>query len=229
MQTEYTSLKSAKDAAGGVSSRNSKMPGSSFALTPSKCQTGSKLAKVPGSVCDKCYAVKSEKMYPSVRVGWMSNYLSATKMIEENPAQWAKAMAYQISRHAIKSGENYHRWFDAGDLQSTAMLDAIVMACELTPHIQHWLPTRELAFVKASKRKIPVNLVVRISSTMIGDKPRSASHTSTVHAHGQDFAGRSCPSTTAKHRALNGGKPGCGPCRDCWDDSISNVSYPLHH
>jgi len=228
MQTEYTSLQSAKAAAGGVSSRNSKMPGSSFALSPTKCKVGSKLAKVPGSVCAKCYAMTSERMYPSVRQGWLSNYLAATKMIEENPAQWAAAMAFQITRHALKSGEPYHRWFDAGDLQSVAMLDAIKMACALTPHIKHWLPTRELSFVKASKRPVPKNLVVRISSTMIGDKPRNAPNTSTVHSHGQAFAGRSCPSTTAEHRAANGGKPGCADCRACWSKRVKNVSYPLH-
>jgi hypothetical protein len=228
MKTEYTSLKSAKDAAGGVSSRNSKMPGSSFAITPTKCITGEKLAEVPGSVCFKCYAVRAEGRYASVRQGWLANYLAATRMIEENPAQWAKAMAFQVSRHALKSGELYHRWFDAGDLQSTAMLDAIIMVCELTPHIKHWLPTRELAFVKASKRPIPANLVIRISSTMIGDKPRNAPNTSTVHAHGQKFSGRSCPSTTAEHRAANGGKPGCADCRACWSKKVKNVSYPLH-
>jgi len=228
MQTEYTSLQSAKDAAGGVSSRNSKMPGSSFALSPTKCKVGSKLAKVPGSVCAKCYAMTSERMYPSVRQGWLSNYLAATKMIEENPAQWAKAMAYQVARHALKSGEPFHRWFDAGDLQSVAMLDAIIAVCLLTPNIKHWLPTRELTFVKASKRPVPTNLVIRISSTMVGDLPRNAPNTSTVHSHGQTFVGKPCPSTTAEHRALNGGKPCCGPCRACWDKSVPNVPYPLH-
>ena len=52
-----------KREAGGISSRNSKMPGSSYALPPSKCQTGAKLMQVEGSTCHKCYAVKSERMY----------------------------------------------------------------------------------------------------------------------------------------------------------------------
>jgi hypothetical protein len=112
------SLASTKREAGGISSRNSKMPGSSYALPPSKCQTGAKLMQIEGSTCHKCYAVKSERMYTSVRIGWADNYLKATRMIAEMPAHWAKAMAFQIMHHAKKNNEDYHRWFDAGDLQS---------------------------------------------------------------------------------------------------------------
>src|SRR5512139_1235640 len=165
MQAEFT-LKNAKEQAGAVSSRNSKVPGSSFALPPSKCLVGAKLAQLAGSVCHKCYAVKSERMYTSVRTGWLNNYLSATKLIDAMPEQWARAIAFQIKHHATKNAENFHRWFDAGDLQSVAMLKAIARACELTPHVKHWLPTREAKIV-ADWRKAggvePSNLVIRIS------------------------------------------------------------------
>jgi hypothetical protein len=226
------SLASAKREAGGVSSRNSKMPGSSFALPPSKCGTGGKLMSVPGSTCEKCYAVKSERMYPSVRQGWGENYLKATTMIAAHPEHWARAMAFQVAHHAKKNNEDYHRWFDAGDLQSVDRLAAIVLVCLLTPHIKHWLPTREAKIV-ADWRKAggvePDNLVIRISSTMIGDKPRNAPNTSTVHDEGQAYVGHECPSDTPAHRALHKeGKANCGPCRACWTKEVPNVSYPLH-
>ena len=231
MQTEYTSQAKAKADAGGISSRNSKMPGSSYAITPSKCIVGAKLALLKDSVCFNCYAVKSERMYPSVKQGWGENYLKATHMIANHPAQWAKAMAFQIRHQAKKNGENYHRWFDAGDLQGVPMMIAIAMVCELTPEILHWLPTREMQIV-ALWRKAggiePANLVIRASATMIGDKPRNAPNTSTVHRHGESFVGKACPSTTKRHRDSNGGKPSCFDCRDCWDKSVPNVSYPLH-
>lgn len=226
------SLASAKREAGGVSSRNSKMPGSSFALPPSKCVTGGKLMGVAGSTCEKCYAVKSERMYPSVRQGWGENYLKATTMIAAHPDHWARAMAFQITHHAKKNAEDYHRWFDAGDLQSVEMLRAIVLVCLLTPHVKHWLPTREAKIV-ADWRKAggvePANLVIRISSTMIGDKPRNAPNTSTVHRYGEAHVGHACPSDTAEHRAQSkDGKANCASCRACWSRSVSNVSYPLH-
>ena len=38
----------------------------------------------------------------------------------------------------------FHRWFDSGDLQSLSHLMKIIEVCEHTPHIKHWLATREL-------------------------------------------------------------------------------------
>jgi hypothetical protein len=228
----YTSQAKAKQEAGGVSSRNSKMPGSSWAISPSKCGVGSKLTAVKGSVCHKCYAMKSEAMYPSVKQGWGENYLKATSMIANHPERWAQAMAFQVKHQAKKNAEPYHRWFDAGDLQSVEMLRAIVLVCELTPDVMHWIPTRESKIV-ADWRKAggvePRNLVIRISSTMIDDKPRNAPNTSTVHSKNSKlYVGHACPSSSKRHRASNGGKPSCFDCRACWDKSVPNVSYPLH-
>jgi hypothetical protein len=230
----FTSQASAKAEAGGVSSRNSAMPGSSWALPPSECLIGKKLVDVEGSVCHKCYAARTEKMYPSARQGWGENYLKATRMIAEHPERWAQAMTFQIKWQAKTNAEPYHRWFDAGDLQSVEMLKAIAKVCEQTPEIHHWLPTRELKIVldwlKAGG-KVPANLVIRVSSTMVGDKPRAAAFTSTVHRKGEPHYGHACPKATPEHRAANfknPGKPYCADCRACWDPSVPNVSYPLH-
>ena len=42
---------------GGLS-KPSKMPGWAYGLPAKECKTGSKLVKVPGSVCHGCYALK---------------------------------------------------------------------------------------------------------------------------------------------------------------------------
>jgi hypothetical protein len=214
---------SAQRDAGTVSIRNSKMPGSSFAVTATKCNVGSKLAPIEGSTCHKCYALKLEKLRPSVAQGWGANYLKATRMIAEAPEQWSKAMAFQVMKAAEKTGESYHRWFDSGDLADLNMLKAIVRVCELTPTIKHWLPTREAGVLKAFLREggeLPANLVVRLSATMVDDKPISGhAHTSTVHKASSPI-GIAC-------EARNRGNS-CGPCRACWDGLVPNVSYPLH-
>ena len=220
----YTTMAAAQRDAGQVSIRNSKMPGSTFAVTTDHCNVGAKLAKIEGSTCHDCYAIRIEKRYPSAHMGWSSNYLKATRMIEERPEQWAAAMAFQIHRMAEKTSEPFHRWFDGGDIASLAMLRAIVRVCELTPTIKHWLPTREAAVVKAfmAERTFPSNLVVRVSSTMIDDKPiASYAHTSTVHTKALKPMGTVCEARTRGNM--------CGPCRACWSDSVKNVSYPLHH
>jgi hypothetical protein len=216
------SVASAMRDAGRVSLGNGKMPGSTFAVTVDKCKVGRKLAEIKGSTCHKCYAATLEKLRPSVHQGWTNNYFKATRMIAERPDLWARAMAFQIEKAAEKSGEAFHRWFDGGDLDSLAMLHAIVLTCELTPSIKHWLPTREAAVVKAflRERAFPANLVVRVSATMIGDKPLAYANTSTVHRKGEEHEGIPCE---ARQRGNQ-----CGPCRACWQGDVANVSYPLH-
>jgi hypothetical protein len=217
-------LKQSQAEAGAISTRNSKMPGSSFAISAKRCQVGSKLAKVEGSTCSRCYALKLQKMRPSVDQGWEANYLKATQLIAQAPEKWAKAMAFQIDKAATKTGQPFHRWFDSGDLQSVEMLRAIVLTAEATPAIRHWLPTREARIVKdyvTTFGHFPDNLIVRVSSTMVGDAPvTSHPWTSTVHKKGQAANGHVCPASKQGNA--------CQDCRACWDKSVPNVSYPLH-
>ena len=207
-----------------ISAGNSKMPGSTFSTDAFACKVGSKLAKVEGSVCSGCYARKLQKLRPSVNQGWQANYIKATTMIADNPERLADAVAFQIKRIAAKSQEYFHRWFDSGDLDSVDMLRAIVIACEKTPYFKHWLPTREAKIVKEYRKrygKEPSNLVIRVSSTMIGDKPMSGhTLTSTVHRKGESVHGYACPAPTQGNN--------CGDCRACWTKTVANISYTKH-
>lgn len=217
-------VKGAVEAAGRVSEGNSKMPGSTFAISAKHCKVGAKLATVKGSVCDRCYALKLQKLRPSVDKGWTANYEKAVTLIERNPAQWVAACVFQIGRIAVKTGVGFHRWFDSGDLQSVAMLEAICEVARQTPTIKHWLPTREAKIVKDHAKAghvIPENLVIRVSATMIGDTPvRGYANTSTVHRKGETPEGHVCPAPE------QGGN--CGDCRACWSKDVANVSYKLH-
>ena len=217
-------LKASQAIAGKMSNRNSKMPGSTFAISAFHCNVGSKLAKIEGSVCHRCYAIKLQKLRPSVNQGWTNNLETAVESIASNPDAWAEAAAFQIERMALKSGEMFHRWFDSGDLQSVEMLAAICHVAAITPGIKHWLPTREAGYVKQYKQAggvVPSNLVIRVSATMINDAPvRGYANTSTVHRKGADVQGLICPASQ------QGGA--CGDCRACWTPEVANVSYPLH-
>jgi hypothetical protein len=221
----YT-LKTAIEQAGRVSSGNSKMPGSTFAISAKRCNVGGKLSTIEGSTCSRCYALKLQKLRPSVDQGWEANYLKATRMIEQAPSKWADAMAFQILRAYKKTGEPYHRWFDSGDLQSVEMLRAIVLVCERTPDIRHWLPTREAKIVRdylSEVGNLPDNLVIRVSATMVDDKPvKSHGWTSTVHRKSGKLppTGHVCPASQQGNA--------CGSCRACWSHEVANVSYPLH-
>jgi len=184
-----TTLKEAQSA-GKISIGNTKMPGSTFAVSAKHCNVGGKLADLEGSVCYECYALRLQNFRPTVNAGWTGNLDKA------------------------------NRWFDSGDLQSVEMLEAICEVARTTPQIRHWLPTRETKIINDFTGSIPDNLIVRVSSPMIDDKPiNKYIWTSTVHKNSEPV-GHICP---ARHQGN-----ACGSCRACWSDDIRNISYPLH-
>jgi hypothetical protein len=198
----------------------SKMPGTSYGLSAEKCITGSKLAQIEGSTCFNCYALKGNYIYPSVKAA------HEKRLAGINHPAWPKAMAGMLraAHRPNKKGEQlppFHRWHDSGDLQSIEHLEAICEVARLTPELMHWIPSRELAILKAFLAKggiVPDNLIIRISATMVDGAPTKAwPHTSTVQTK---RTAESCPSL------LNDGK--CGACRRCWDKSIPNIPYPIH-
>lgn len=208
-----------------ISNGNSKMPGTTYAQDSFACHVGSKLAEIEGSICNKCYARKIQKLRPSVNVGWTRNLKSWRDHLEQGKIQeWIKACAFQIDRQAKKTGERFHRWFDSGDIDSLDQLIAVVAVAMATPEIKHWLPTREVAIVKTYLDRIgdfPANLCVRVSSPMIdGPRLRSFPNTSGVHSKGNEPSAGVCP---APNQGNN-----CGACRKCWDTSVTHVSYKRH-
>jgi hypothetical protein len=196
--------KEAKQITGGLS-KPSKMPGPSYNLPATACQTGAKLAKVPGSVCSGCYALKGRYRFPNVQKA-LNRRLNSL-----NHPQWIEAMVVLIT------GEPVMRWHDSGDLQGPDHVKKIFEVCNNTPDTAHWLPTREAKLLQFMDPKIiPKNLIIRMSSHKINQPPvKSWPWTSTVST-----TMKSCP-------ALDQGNS-CGACRACWDRKISNITYPKH-
>lgn len=206
----------AKEITGGLS-RTSKLECGSFSLSAFDCVTGSKLAKVKDSVCNKCYARRNTYLYPSVKTA------QARRIKKLNSPSWAEAMVKLIRIQALENDTNLFRWFDSGDLQK-GMLAKIVEVCKLTPEIKHWLPTHEASMIIKDKEKLggklPANLIIRLSASMIdGNPPKSWEYSSTVHKKTEPI-GFLCK---AKDQ---GGK--CLDCTACWDKDIKNISYMQH-
>lgn len=201
----------------------SKMPCPSFSLPAQACKVGSKLAKVPGSVCHGCYALKGMYRFPNVKAPRQANLESLPNDTDASGwSVWIDSMVATIAKSsAAKVG--YFRWHDSGDLQGAGHLSAIATIATLLPAIKFWLPTKEKALVKAYSRVqcgFPSNLAVRLSSAMIDQEPTQwGGLTCTVHDKNEPI-GHRC------NAPAQGGK--CGDCRACWDTSIANVSYHLH-
>ena len=185
--------------------RTSKMPGLSYSLPAWECKTGSKLRKIPGSVCASCYALKGN--YTRYKAIKAAQYRRLEAM--KDP-RWVDAMIAVIKR------QKWFRWHDAGDVQSLEHLNNIYKICEATPETRHWLPTRE-AWIKNELDRKPANLVIRFSPPMVNQRaPESWPHSSMV----VDKGFHTCPAPA------QGGK--CLDCRQCWDPNIKVVSYGKH-
>ena len=196
-------VKKAKVITGSMT-RTSKMPGLSYSLPAWECKTGSKLRKVPGSVCASCYALKGNyTRYPEIK---RAQYVRLQAL--KHPL-WVDAMTAQVKR------QKYFRWHDAGDVQDLDHLNKIYEVCRLTPDTKHWMPTRE-AWIKDHLNRKPDNLVIRFSPPMIGQRAHSSWPNSSMVV----TENATCP---APHQ---GGK--CGSCRQCWDPEVKIVSYGKH-
>ena len=183
--------------------RTSKMPGLSYSLPAWACKTGQKLAKIPGTPCYGCYAMKGNyTRYPAIKAAQYRR-LEAMKHPD-----WVQAMAAVIKR------QKWFRWHDAGDVQDQQHLQKIFEICRLTPETRHWLPTRE-AWVKDHLGRKPANLVIRFSPPMIGQKNNSWPNSSMVV-----LKDASCPAPSQGNS--------CGDCRACWDPKVKIVSYGKH-
>ena len=202
--------------AGKISTGNSKMPGTTYAIDAFACNVGAKLRKIKGSTCNQCYAIKLQKLRPSVDQGWKANL---AKFQQSQRQFWIDSMVFQIERYNV---DGFHRWFDSGDLQSLDMLRMIAEVARLTPNIQHWIPTRERGIVSEFKQFefMPENLVIRLSAAMVNGVPNKGfDNTSTVH-YKAEHIGNECRAYTRKNN--------CGTCRMCWDKTVKNISYKKH-
>jgi hypothetical protein len=200
-------------AIAGSLGKPSKMPGLSYGISATLCKVGAKLAKIPGSTCHECYALKANYKYPSVTKGHAKRYSGLSSL------SWVDSMVKLIGR----SNESFFRWHDSGDLQDFQHLLNIVTIAERLPGVQFWIPTREKGLVNQYLRafgQFPDNLCVRVSAAMIdGEAPKGFENTSTVHDK-EAPKGFRCKAPDQGNKCLD--------CRACWDKSIKNVSYGKH-
>lgn len=208
-------VKTAESIAGTLSSPG-KMPCYGYGIDPEACITGSKLRKIEGSVCHKCYAFRGNYCYSCTKLAFQR------RMKNIGTTEWVEAMVFLIN-HREKSG--YFRWHDSGDLQSFSHLVGIVQIAERLPHIKFWLPTKEHKIVQEYMDifgTIPDNLIIRMSSAMVDSSVVDSGITGNVSLveHKNKLKGYHCPAYK------QGGK--CKNCRSCWLKNIQTIIYPKH-
>lgn len=211
---------------GGLSTP-SKMPWYGWSISASRCKTGGKLAKIPGTVCSDCYAMRGRYNFDATKNA-LERRLDTYNA--DAPRVWIDNMVELLNRKAanVEPDRRYFRWFDSGDLQSLDMLESINSVCLGTPSVTHYLPTKEYRIIKHFRNRIETrktvlapNLVIRVSAPYV-DKPFK---TARYYGFGTSVT-KSTPSEGSCPAYLQGGK--CLDCRACWDDSIDVIPYPLH-
>ena len=213
----FNSIKEAELAVGRLSSP-SKMPSYAWSISARRCNTGSKLAKVKGSVCYNCYALKGRYMFNNTQDALERRYDAWSNDREK----WVDAMIYLMhnKQHIVNAG--VFRFFDSGDIQGSAMLDDINTVAWASPTIRFWLPTKEYKLVKNYDKEIAPNLVIRESAPTVDKGFSGYTHISTVYNADKinTAKGHVCPASNQGNQ--------CGSCRACWNDKVSEVSYIAH-
>jgi hypothetical protein len=175
------------------------------------------LAEVEGTICNKCYANKGCYVFKVVQD---AHKFRLEAILEP---QWVDYMAELITQKYknLDKSRLYHRWFDSGDIQSFAHLMKIFEVCELTPHINHWLATREYQLIsQLDEKDVPKNLCLRVSAIKVDSPPpKFWKWTSGVHKD-KPAIGRECPAYKQDGE--------CGSCRACWSRKVKQVSYKEH-
>lgn len=221
----------AAQAIAGTLGHPSKMPGYSYGISATRCQTGGKLREVPGSVCSGCYALTD----------W---YRTWRPLLEGHARRWAglqhplwvEAMVRMISA-ACTGDQRWFRFHDSGDIQGVWHLRNIAEVARQVPGVRFWLPTREYEIVAEYLRTdtIPENLTIRLSAHMIDAEPvvpAEIAHlpVSTVSSVSRYASGVSIieGKGSIECRAVEARDNKCGECRACWSPEVKCVSYPQH-
>ena len=208
-------IKQAYEIVGSLG-KPSKMPGFAYGTPAELCKTGSKLRKDKRSVCYKCYAMKGFYMFSNVKPAFYKRFEAMKHPL------FVEAMTLVIKSKTKQT--KYFRWKDSGDIDSLSELERIVMVCQNTPKVKHWLPTREVKIVSdylKIYKAFPDNLVVRVSAPLVNGEPLpNFPNTSTVHSAGKKWYGKKCIAYKQNNE--------CKDCRACWNIKVNNISYKQH-
>jgi len=177
----------------------------------------------PGSVgtdgalvaaCSGCYATTG-----------CYNFKGTKAVRADNKQAWQDAEWVGTMTNALAK-QRFFRWFDSGDMYTTALAEKMLEVMVATPNTKHWLPTRMHKFPKfqsiIAKMAALDNVMVRPSSDAVDGTYTKGVHGSTIIPAGAPVpAGvKACtaPETNGK----------CNGCRACYSKDVPVVGYIAH-
>lgn len=217
-------IKQANENIGGLSDAG-KMPALSWNIPVEYCDTGSVLIEVEGSACFGCYADNGRYKFSNVKNALENRY----QKYLSNRKLWVESVVFILNNSKLMQRVPFFRWFDAGDIIDLQHLSDIYDICRKTPHINHWLPTKEWQHKKQFVNK-PENLTIRVSSPFKNKPFKPNQHQThsvvltkdefSLHKDNKESGIYFCPSGS------QGGQ--CQECRACWNENIECIAYEYH-
>lgn len=205
---------------GGLS-KPSKMPCFGWSIPAEYCRTGSKLHKLQGSTCNKCYALSGYYVMKPVRVAMLRRFYTYKCSAMAFEYVLSSFLNWKVQNPSKGIDPKCFRWFDSGDLQSLGMLNSIINIARNCPEVSFWLPTREAGILKQAD-SIPSNLIIRYSTPMIDALSRVENSTmvfSSLNILPDNC--QACPATITDDHTCAGNN-----CRSCW--TPGHIGYKIH-
>ena len=165
--------------------------------------------------CKGCYATTGNYRFPNVKAPRVSNKEDWKR------SSWVSDMVSELDN------DRYFRWFDSGDLYDVRLAKKILEVMRLTPHCNHWLPTRMHKFAKfklvlAAMHGLD-NVTIRLSSdSVVGGIIQTSTPSSTIIPTVEDATS----SMTVCMAFEREGK--CKTCRACWSKDVKTIAYVAH-
>lgn len=164
--------------------------------------------------CSGCYATDGNYRFANVKAPRLFNREDWKR------AEWVTDMVQALNN------SRFFRWFDSGDMYSIELAEKIEDVIRLTPHCQHWLPTRMHKFPKfrdvLNRINALPNAMVRFSSDSVSGEYSPGYHGSTI----VDDASKAPTGSKVCEAYVNDGR--CNGCRACWNKSIPLITYIAH-
>lgn len=164
--------------------------------------------------CKGCYATTGNYRSPNVKAPR-----------EHNKEDWKRKSWVDDMVKAL-SNDRFFRWFDSGDMYSIKLAIKIYQVMELTPWVNHWIPTRMAKFNKfkiiIDKMQQLENVMVRFSSDNIDGSLSDSANGSIIIANSSQNHSNAFECKAYE----NDGK--CNGCRACYSKDVPLVAYKAH-
>ena len=103
-----------------------------------------------------CYAVKMEKIYPTVKNSWQNNLELLNKY-------WGTDFVNDIDAAIRKKKIDLFRWFVGGDIPAVWFIDNMVQIAKDNPDVSFWCFTKQFDHLAKYRETVPDNLTFILS------------------------------------------------------------------